>query len=292
MKNKFKALADRISDKYLKKINRECLRLFLSLYNLNKQQGITVVIAIKDRYDHKIINSLKSIRNQDYPQNLIKITIVDYDSKEKMIQKFKDICKKYNVKFIRVEKKPIWNRAHCLNIGIKRAKTKYVLTSDVDIIYEKNYITEAVKALQKNPFQVILCQCMDSPAKMVISDKTLKEYDNLRKKSKYRSEVRNIPSHHYFFGKGINLTLTYFYHKINGYDEKYIVWGKEDDDLIKRFNLLGLQVKDITNRTSYIHQWHTRVENKEFKKQVEINEKYLHNNHSIMRNKEGWGKIK
>ena len=92
--------------------------------------------------------------------------------------------------------------------------------------------------------------------------------------------------------RGINMTLTYFYHKINGYDEKYVIWGYEDDDLIKRFRLFGLTKKDISKKTSYIHQWHPKYWGVKNHDQIEENREYFKNSHSIVRNKDGWGEIK
>ena len=59
--------------------------IILWFYNLGKKEDITVVIGVKNRFDHRLENAFKSIRSQDYPQKLIKITLVDYDSDKKLI---------------------------------------------------------------------------------------------------------------------------------------------------------------------------------------------------------------
>jgi len=254
------------------------LRLSFFISKQNLKEDITVVIGVKNRYDHKIINAFKSIRNQDYNQSLIKTILVDYDSDKKLINKFKKLCKDYDVEYVRVDDKPVWNRAHCLNIGIKRAKTKYVLTSDTDIVFEKNYIKESLKKLKKNPFQVLLCHpiYLEKNHKNPISN-----YNELKKGVASRE------------GGGINLTLSYFYKKIKGYDEKYKVWGKEDNDLMKRFWCLGIKTVYINDNTSYLHQYHkgfSGTENiKNRDKIMKENEIYFMKSRSIVRNKDGWG---
>ena len=64
-------------------------------------------------------------------------------------------------------------------------------------------------------------------------------------------------------------------------------------DLNKRFELMGLTFKDISGRTSHIHQWHTQHEGVKdsngFEEQVEKNKEYFFGNNSIVRNLGGWG---
>lgn len=256
---------------------------FRSLPKYDKED-VAIIIGVKNRYDHKIINALRSIKNQNYPQELINTIIVDYGSDKKLIPKFKKLCEGFDVEYIRVENVPVWSRSHCLNIGIKRTKTKYVLVSDTDIIFDDNYIKEAVNELKDNPYQIIVSEMRDLPEKFPIKNIDFKTLDKSKFKSRYHGAHNSMPT-----------TLTYFYHKINGFDEKYSVWGSEDNDLIKRFKYLGLNLKNISNKSVYFHQWHPKfdgVMSGEYKKQIEDNLKYFENTNTIVRNKSGWGLIK
>jgi cellulose synthase/poly-beta-1,6-N-acetylglucosamine synthase-like glycosyltransferase len=124
-------------------VTRNINKILLHLTPLPKysKNDINVVIAVKNRGDRKRVeNAFKSIRNQDYSQNLIKITLVDYDSNKIVIPRLKKLCELYNVEYIRVENKPVWCKSHALNIAIKKAKTKYILSTDIDIIFREDYI--------------------------------------------------------------------------------------------------------------------------------------------------------
>lgn len=244
-----------------------------------KQEDITVVISVKNRYDTRITNALKSIRNQDYNQDLINITVVDYDSQKGLIPKYKKVCDKFNAEYLRVDNKPIWCKSHALNIAIKRAKTKYILSTDVDNIFEKTYIKEAIKELRRNAFQVILSEIRDLPKHSIKTE----DFDELKSLAKLRYKRDN---------PGTNLTLTCFYHKIHGYDEVYKLWGKEDCDLVKRFYLMGLNIKSIRDNSYFLHQWHPKFEgilNQNYLEQLMKNNEYFIKHNSIVRNKDGWG---
>jgi hypothetical protein len=132
--------------------------------------------------------------------------------------------------------------------------------------------------LQRDPYQYILARCLDAPEDAMNET----DYVKLKVISTYRSDTIN---------RGINMALTHFYHKIHGYDERFTCWGAEDDDLIKRFRLLGLKKRDISHISSYIHQWHPKSWGSVNDEQREKNEEYFLKNHTIVRNQDGWGEI-
>ena len=262
----------------IRPLNKLKLRLFENLPKYT-QEDITVVIPIKNRYSKRLLNLLKSIRNQSYNQDLIKIILVDYDSKKEQVYFLKKSCHKYNAKYIRVDNHSTWSRSHCLNIGIKRTKTKYLLSTDVDIIFEKDYIKKAIQKLKKQPFSIIVSQCWDLPENW----NNQLDFNKLKSLAKPRYYGQN-------YGSGINMTSTYFYHKLRGYDEKYKIYGIEDLDLIKRLIILGLNIKIID--AYYFHQWHpVSSKGEKFKHYISKNLLYYKHTNSIVRNKTKWGEL-
>jgi glycosyltransferase involved in cell wall biosynthesis len=261
-------------------LTRNINRLLLTFKPLPQYENddVTVVTAIRNIPDHRIRNALDSIRSQDYPKDLINIILVDYSSMQEFVPHYESLCENYDAEYIRLENKPIWNKSHALNIAIKKATSKYLLSTDADIIFEINYIKAAIQILQKNPYHYILARCLDAP-KGAMNET---DYFKLKASSTYRSDTVN---------RGINMALTHYYHTIHGYDERYIGWGAEDDDLIKRFRLLGLKKKDISHISSYIHQWHPQRWGSANGEQREKNEEYFLKNHTIVRNQDGWGEI-
>ena len=267
----------------LRLLRKVYLYPLLFLYNFNKKEDITVVMGVKNIFDcERIVNSLESIRNQEYDQSLVRINLVDYDSDSSLIQYYQQICKVYNVLYTRVNGKAIWSRAHALNIGIRNAKTKYILCTDADIIFERNYIKEAIKELKKDPLQVIIAPAFDLP------DIPTRGKECVQLKSLAQIRYKDIKN-----WAGINLALTYFYHKIRGYVEQYKMWGSEDEDLIKRLKLFALKNKPIENSTFFLHQYHPKFRNVDrlngFRAQVIINRVYCRRSSSIIRNGKQWG---
>lgn len=252
-------------------------------YRFIKREDITIVMAIKDIDEKYLINCLSSIREQTYKQSLIEIILVDYGSEMRFSSLYRGICGQYRVKYIKAYNKPVWSRANALNIGIRKARTKYILIADIDIIFEKNYIEEGIKELKRDPFQIIVNAMLDLP------DITIegKDYNELR------SLV--TPRYNWEYHPSINLTFTKFYRQIRGYDEAYRVYGSEDDDMMKRFRLFGLAIRSIKDHTSYLHQYHEKFRNvkgiKRLKEIIALNRYYYNNTDSIVRNQARWGEM-
>jgi len=256
------------------------------------RDGVTVIIGIKDRDDYRIINSLKSIRNQDYPREKISIILVDYGSKINFSEKLKVLCSEYAAQYQKVKNVDFWNRSHALNVGIKKSHSKYILCSDSDIVFEKNYISTCVREIRKNPRSLLYRKMLDTK-KNSINKKidVIKDYSKIRPKASLRETEGKFT---YTFGLSINFTERKNYLEVNGYDEFYHSWGFEDDDLIKRFKQSGIKIIDIGDKSSYLHQWHEKYEgltNFEKENTISKNQIYFQSNNRIFRNRKGFGSL-
>jgi glycosyltransferase involved in cell wall biosynthesis len=105
-----------------------------------KLPKISIVMPIFNE-ERKIEKCLKSIREQDYPQNKIEIVFVDDDSTDNSVK----IGKKYKIKLVR-------NGKHDYDIGkslgIKKATGEYIMFLDGDnILPHKKWIKGMIKPL-------------------------------------------------------------------------------------------------------------------------------------------------
>lgn len=256
----------------------------------SSKEDITVVIGVRNRQDYRIRNALASIRNQTHPQHLIRITVVDYGSRAEDEGPLRNVCREFSADYIRIDGTTRWNRAHCLNIGIKRSQTKYILTSDVDMVFDKVFFFESIAELRRDPYQIIFGEMLDSLEGVITSTTDMvKDFDRIKEKCVPRSERKN--SYDYTFGMSILCGLTCFFKEISGHDETYAVWGSEDDDIAERLRLIGLKLKKLPASVSYIHQWHPESVSSEECDQVKKNKEYFMRSYTIKRNPEGWGEL-
>ena len=218
---------------------------------------ITVILVNKNRDINRVNNCINSLKNQN-----CKIILVDFGSNEEILL----LERLLPVNLIEVKNNTkIFNKCRALNIGLKQAKTKYVLFSDIDCIFSNNFINETIKALQKNKKIIVLSQKIDL-------DKTNKE-TNLHEPSASGSCIA---------------IKTNWAKKVHGFDEIYTFWGREDNDFVNRAMQDGFEDIWITNKIKLWHQWHELPDTRSLNRNIIYYEKL---NKPIIRNSNNWGQL-
>jgi predicted glycosyltransferase involved in capsule biosynthesis len=254
----------------------------------NEPNSITIAIGIRNRSDYRLRNALWSQANQDYPKNLIKIVVVDYGSSDDHKKRAAEICDHFDAELILLQAHNGWNKSRCLNHAIKNCNTKYFISSDVDVIFPSNYFKEMVSVLSENPLSAVYSRLMDLPKNSTDLMRSLADEDQSIHFGKLMDMTTSRGAGHE--NAGINGAYTYCYQYIRGYDEFYQGWGSEDNDLMKRFIGLGLDIRSISATASYLHQWHPKGEGvADFNESARRNREYCDKNNSIIRNKAQWG---
>jgi glycosyltransferase involved in cell wall biosynthesis len=164
---------------------------------------ITVILVIRNRPQKMALNCVRSL------QQNCKIILVDYGSNEENLRWEREMCEKYGINLIEVTRDTdIFNKCRALNIGIKRVTTPYTMTGDIDIIYKDNFIEEVEKVMSDN--RLVTCRRLNM------------------------DEEGNITDKHQNAWGGCFILPTKWLIEVHGFDEKYTMWGREDNDLFDR----------------------------------------------------------
>jgi len=120
---------------------------------------ISIVVTTRNE-ERNIANCLESIRAQTYPQEEIEIIVVDNNSTDKT----KEIAKKYTDKVY--NKGP--ERSAQRNYGmIEKAKGKYVMYLDADMILSATVIKKAIEKLESSNIKRVPTQSRDDQASSI-----------------------------------------------------------------------------------------------------------------------------
>lgn len=212
---------------------------------------ITVVFAIRNRSKHIVERCISSLRGQD-----CKVIVVDYGSDD--ISWYPEVIGN----FVRAgHGEPDFNKSRALNIGMRLATTPYVISSDIDNIFARNFI-KTVKAHIK-PKALILCRRHD-----ILRNGTLRLHPPTA------------------FGACFGIERSWI-EKVHGYDEGFVNWGKEDDDLYRRAIADGYEPVWIEGETHIHHQYHEPAS----RHSLSANTKRLIHSRGVVRNSHGWGKL-
>lgn len=254
---------------------------------LNAPDDVTVILGVKDRCDYRLVNALRSLREQTH--HALRILVVDYGSEVGIAENVRHLSEQFGAEYFHVGNKVRWSRSQCLNIGLRMVKTKFVLVSDVDIVFSPSYVSDAIALIAKYPLSVVCSTMLDLSAEA--SDDLIRasrgaQLDMLELKE--RSVARRRRRTH----SSILLTHTQVLTAIRGYDEFYCDWGSEDDDLMCRLERIGLHRCALDTDSFYLHQWHPKFEGvSEWKSAARRNRDYFLASKSILRNDRNWGSL-
>jgi len=224
---------------------------------------ITIITCIKNRPKEILDKYLAALAEHEYPHDFI---LVDYGSTPENVAWERELCFQYNVKLIEVTRDTeIFNSGRALNIGIRAAKTPYIVTTDGDILIPEVNVIETVRLLKEKP-RVVFCQRHD-----------LNKDGSIQK-------LHSKSAH----GTWMAMSNEWI-SKIRGIDEKFTNWGNWDDDIAIRAMEDGLEevwVSDITG-VYMKHLWHPTSN----KSTLEANMAYFREKKPIIRNPDGWGEL-
>lgn len=204
---------------------------------------LSIVFAYRDREGERVYRCLDSLNCQS--EKNFNVIFIDYGSSLDKATEIKNIVESFSFcKYIYNDSRGMaWNRAHALNSGIKIADGEYIMTSDIDLIYSRDFIRDVF--LNIDPKVELHSNAFKLP-------KNFNKWDKLGAKEKPNFPKRNLTA----LGM-VQVVVKTALKEIRGFDEYYKIWGAEDEDLTQRLRRKGLFTKwlDLENTPVY-HQWH------------------------------------
>ncbi len=200
------------------------------------------------------------------------------DTKE-FIENFSD---KYQIEFKYVWHEDIgYAKAIIVNKAISQAMGNYIIQIDGDVILHKNFIEDHIRSANENIFlrgsRVMMSQ---EKSERVLKNRNVR----LNIFSKGFQNTQNgiyLPCISRFFWdsntnptdvKGCNMSFwKEDFIKINGYNEDFIGWGREDSELAFRFHNSGIRKRVIKFQAIQYHIFHLPFS----RESVDSNEKEL-----------------
>jgi glycosyltransferase involved in cell wall biosynthesis len=165
-----------------------------------------------------------------------------------------------------------------LNCGARLATTKYILFTDIDIVYENNFVEEALNNMQEDVF--LISDTLRVP-------QGFNEWSEISTGS-YKNDFQSMK------GRGIACYTKAIFEEIGGFDEQFAYWGDEDNDIAQRMIRNGVKEVIASGLITY-HQWHPRTSIEIPYSLIFHNTSHYHQN--IMENlrfvnhKQEWGRL-
>ena len=238
---------------------------------------ISIIFGYRDRELTRVKRCLDSLANQTYTN--FEVIFVDYGSDEQFSGPARNLLSQYSFSrylYSHTNGWP-WNRGRALNTGVRLAKGEYIFTNDIDLIFSENYLAKL--------------------ASILVKDKVFYPPTHyLEKNFNQWNRLNQVPRKKYHQMKGISILSKEAFASINGYDEQFIIWGQEDEDLFGRLEKRGFEFEWLSDDYRLFHQWHPHATNT---RPCYINNYYWANaqlyqfrmKNIIVRNSNEWGHL-
>ncbi len=244
---------------------------------------LTILYSFKNKDLTRVKNSIDSLVRQN--NNEFEVLFIDFGSDEQYKNGLIELCKRYDfVRCIYIHSKgALWSKPIALNVGLKNIESEYVLVSDIDMIYDPNFIDtvyDNVHADIVTHFKVGYLH----------ENQNVREFDFSKPKVDYYSNI---------YATGICAFPLKKAMEIRGYDEFFKLWGVEDNDFIRRLKNNGLTSVFYDSEILVYHQFHPVFLRKRKKApdyyiedfQRELTKKALYNNRTSYKvNQFGFGR--
>ena len=156
----------------------------------------------------------------------------------------------------------------CRNDGVRASSSPYFLFTDSDCIFPADHLRKHVQARRPGIIRAGDCIRLDEETTNRVDEQAIasgefvswatreerKRLFKIRIKSQYYCWMRH-PKKPKLTGYNIGISRDDF-EAVNGFDESFIGWGCEDDDLAFRLRKTGRRVATALAYTHGYHLWH------------------------------------
>lgn len=250
---------------------------------------LTIIAPNKNRLDINSPASQWFLRSLTWQTNKdFELLVLDGGSNN--IDNVKELLSYQNINLTLIQHKigdEFFHKTLLNNVAIRKAKTEYIMTTDVDILFGKDFVETLFQFLALNVFIDSRVLSWKSSAVQRVYNGELDPYNNLEacKIGKIKGEATC---------GACQATHKDNWYKVHGYNELFKGWGSEDTDLLVRMRMAGVKIKWMgTTRESIMafHQPHPKKDLKNDLEWQEKNKKFLYNIKDYKANPNGWGGI-
>lgn len=223
-----------------------------------------------------IINTLETLNSlEGFPLDAIEVIVVDDGSRDGTGEAIKDMEKKYDFKYIYLERVPESSRSRTRNIGINAAKGEVIVFLDGDMLLKHNYLEELDKYFKIDKNIIVIGNRINLTEDVSFEEVCLKSYYKNQKfklNSINKLEIRHLSYmessynaecqlHPWLKVYSCNLAVPKKYlDELGGFDENFKGWGVEDVELGYRLYMSGAKII-ISNKIESFHQKHDKSGN-------------------------------
>jgi len=249
---------------------------------------LSVVASNRDRLQVGHVTSdffLKSIQWQTYTDFELVIADGGSSNYEELKKHLEEHDGPIKMRIVQHEIGEAFLRSFLNNLGVRHSLGDYVMTTDVDMLFGKDFMKTLMATVTPNTFVDSRTMYWKSAFVNKIHKGELDPYNSIEDCKRGRIKKRTSAG-------GCQCMHIDNWHKVRGFDERYEGWGSEDQDLITRVKKAGIKIEWMGENRDDIMLFHQPHAKKDIKRDLEYqeeNKKLLANINGYKVNPDGWG---
>lgn len=215
--------------------------------------------------------SLLSLRLQaDEPDEIV---VADDGSKPDVLEVLQEMAGDFLQRLVFVTQQDLGFRlARARNNGARAATGDYLYYTDQDIIAAPDALTRLRTSIRAGEFATVYALRFDEAQSARVTDETIRSRSFLdaasdAQREAARAQHRKDALYRLLYtvklrtrgpklrGCGFGVWATDF-RAVNGFDERYVGWGREDDDFCRRLYALGIKGRNVSESAYGVHLHH------------------------------------
>jgi len=261
---------------------------------------VSVIVSFYERlgYLRACLDSLR-LSDRDFDE----VIIADDGSSSKTVEELRQLISRYDFPVHHVwHEKDGFRLAAARNNGIRAARGDYLIFLDCDFVVLPDTIRQHRLAARRGRYVAGLCKYLPEKEtkellQAPLSREVLVQTYGSQPERPLRREHRTFLSYVlrrklWLVGpKKPQCSSHFSIHRadleyVNGYDENFVGWGGEDEDLSTRMNMAGFQGHSVITTAKVLHLWHPKeLGNRSW--QAGANVAYLNRDHVPFRCENG-----
>ncbi|PID66816.1 MAG: glycosyl transferase [Fusobacteriales bacterium] len=244
-----------------------------------KKEKISCIVTVYNRFEY-VRNIIISLKRQSL--QIDELILTDDGSKGDLFEVIKDLLDdcKFKIKYV-FQEDLAFRAARSRNNGVREAEGDFLIFLDQDLILPEDFIEKVYLARKKERMLISIGVFSEEQEKEKIQELLSQEYnykkftdfisldklESIRKREK-KNRLYNLLYKLKLRTRGTKMASYFFalhkedFIKLNGFDEKYIGYGEEDDDLSNRFYKMGGLIDIVVLKYPLIHMYHHSVPSK------------------------------